>query len=397
MFLVQTNYSKGGDYVVKFNVTSNGITDYEWKNIKFGIRSNNLSILYSNTSYRTFEFDMSSDIVENSLNASWNCSDGITSILFNLTSKQSVMDYIANNYTSPGAKNFTCMALGIDGNESKTILFSVDGVKIEEFDVLYTNVSRRVITYNLRNHYNSLNNINVTMTGDDTSTQFLNLSDNDNILVFAEFNYTTDASQDLLVTINANQSSDVYRDSFGLRGATIKNYNRIAKNYTINILMFDVLNNWNSGYVNWSIGEPCIQNSTYLANNESILIFIENNYTIQGNRQPEINATTSTYIDRIKEFFEIKPIKISGLLTLKENSTNSVSELTIKNNLNSSQTLSWRFDTGIQNITNSTSLNASESILVYIASNYSLSNIYQTTAYTNTSMYNDTENGVIIV
>ena len=68
---------------------------------------------------------MSSDIVENSLNASWNCSDGITSILFNLTSKQSVMDYIANNYTSPGAKNFTCMALGIDGNESKTILFSV--------------------------------------------------------------------------------------------------------------------------------------------------------------------------------------------------------------------------------------------------------------------------------
>jgi len=396
MFFVQTNYSRGGDYLVKFNVTSNGINDYEWKNIKFGVRANNLSIIYSNTSYRTFEFDMSSDIVEDSLNVSWNCSDGINSILFNLTSRQSVMDFIQNNYTSPGAKNFTCLSFGVDGNESKTILFNVDGVKIEEFDVLYTNVSRRVITYDLKNYFNSLNNVNVTMTGDDTSSKLLNLSANDNILVFAEFNYTTDAYQDLLVSINANQSTDLYRDSFGIRGAVIKNYNRIPKNYTTNILMFDVVNNWNSGYVNWSIGEPNLKNSTFLNNNESLLVFIEYNYSTQGNRQPEINVTTSTYVDRIREFFEIRPVKINSLLTLSENKSNSVSELVIKNNLNNSQSLNWKFDTGIQNITNSTSLNASESILVFIASNYTTSNIYKTTAFVNTSTYNDTEYGVIL-
>jgi len=396
MFFVQTNYSKGGDYTVKFNVSSSGITDYEWKNIKFGIRANNISIIYSNTSYRTFQFDMSSDIVEDSYNASWNCSDGINSILFNLTSKQSVMDFIQTNYTVPGAKNFTCLAVGIDGNESKTIFFNVDGVKIEEFDVLYTNVSRRIITYDLHNYYNPLTNVNVTMTGDDNTSKLLNLSDNDNIMVFAEFNYTTDAYQDLLVSINANQSTDVYRDSFGLRGATIKNYNRISKNYTTNILMFDVWNNWNSGYVNWSIGEPNIKNSTYLANNESILVFIEYNYSSQGNRQPEINVTTSTYVDRIREFFEIRPIKISGLMTLSENRTNSVSELTIKNNLNTTQSLSWMFNTGIQNVSNSTSLNASENILVYIASNYTTSNIYKTNAFVNTTNYNDSEYGVIL-
>jgi len=396
MFFVQTNYSKGGDYTVKFNVTSNGITDYEWKNIKFGIRANNISIIYSNTSYRTFQFDMSSDIVENSYNASWNCSDGITSLLFNLTSKQSVMDFIATNYTSPGAKNFTCMAIGVDGNETRTILFNVDGVKIEEFDVLYTNVSRRVVTYNLRNYFNPMNNINVTMTGDDTTSKLLNLSANDNVMVFAEFNYTTDAYQDLLVSINANQSSDVYRDSFGLRGAVIKNYNRISKNYTTNILFFDVVNNWNPGYVNWSIGEPNIQNSTYLGNNQSIMVFIEYNYTTQGNRQPEINVTTATYVDRIREFFEIRPVKITGLLTLKENQSSSVSELVIKNNMNTSQSLSWMFNTGIQNVSNSTSLNASESILVYIASNYTTAGIYKTNALVNTSVYNDTENGVIL-
>jgi len=396
MFFVQTNYSKGGDYTVKFNVTSNGITDYEWKKIKFGIRANNITIIYSNTSYRTFQFDMSSDIVENSYNASWNCSDGINSIVFNLTSKQSVMDFIQTNYTSPGSKNFTCLAVGIDGNESKTILFNIDGVKIEEFDVLYTNVSRRIITYDLHNYYNPLTNVNVTMIGDDNTSKLLNLSDNDNIMVFAEFNYTTDAYQDLLVSINANQSSDSYRDSFGLRGAVIKNYNRISKNYTTNIVFFDVVNNWNSGYVNWSIGEPSIKNSTYLNNNESILVFIETNYSTQGNRQPEINVTTSTYIDRIREFFEIRPIKIASLLTLKENQSNSVSELVIKNNLNVSQPMSWRFDTGLVNITNSTSLNASESILVYIASNYTTAGIYKTNAVVNTTTYNDSEYGVIL-
>ncbi|MGV8171398.1 MAG: RHS repeat domain-containing protein [Candidatus Woesearchaeota archaeon] len=396
MFFIQANYSKGGDYIVKFNVTSKGITDYEWRNVKFGVRSDNLSILYSNTSYRTFEFDISSDIVETVYNASWNCSDGISSIRFDLASKQRIMDFIQHNYTSPGAKNFTCIALSTDGNESKTILFNVDGVKIEEFDVLYTNVSRRIITYDLHNYFNPLFNVNVTMTGDDTTSKLLNMSDNDKIMVFAEFNYTTDAYQDLLVTINANQSTDLYRDSFGLRGATIKNYNRVSKNYTTQVLMFDVWNFWNPGYVNWSIGEPNIKNSTYLANNESILVFIEYNYTTQGNRQPEINVTTSKYIDRIREFFEIRPIKISGLLTLSENKSNSVSELMIKNNLNNTQSLTWKFDTGILNVTNFTSLNASESILIFIASNYTSSNIYQTNAFINNSIYNDTECGVVV-
>jgi hypothetical protein len=396
MFFIQTNYSKGGDYTVKFNATSNGINDYEWKNIKFGIRADNLSTIYANTSYRTFQFDMSSNIVEASNNVSWNCSDSITSTTFNLSSKEQIINFIQHNYTSPGAKNFTCTALGIDGNESRTIIFNVDGVKIEEFDVLYTNVSRRVIKYNLHNYFNSLNNVNITMIGNDVATKFINLSSNDDILVLAEFNYTTDAYQDLLVSVNANLSTDVYRDSFGLRGAVIKNYNRIPKNYTTQILMFDVINNWKPGYVNWSIGEPNIKNSTYLSTNESLLVLIEYNYTTQGNRQPEINVTTSTYVDRIREFFEIRPVKISSLLALSENKNNSISEIIIKNNLNATQSLTWKFDTGIQNITNSTSLNASESFLVFIASNYTTSNIYRTTAYVNASTYNDTEYGIIM-
>jgi hypothetical protein len=225
----------------------------------------------------------------------------------------------------------------------------------------------------------------------------MNFASNGDVMIFAESNYTTDSINSYLVQVNTANTSTYYKDSFSIRGVTIKNYNRInSKNYTTNVLMFDVLNNWNNGYVNWSISEPNIKNSTYLNNNESILVFIENNYTIQGNRQPEINVTTSTYVDRIREFFEIKPIKISNLLTLSENKSGSVSELIVKNNLNNTQSFTWKFDTGITNVTNGTYLNASESIFVYIASNYTTSKIYQTTALVNTTAYNDTENGVIL-
>jgi hypothetical protein len=172
----------------------------------------------------------------------------------------------------------------------------------------------------------------------------------------------------------------------------------IAINFATNVLLFNVYNNWYPGYMNWSLGEPLITNSNYLNTNKSIMVFIENNYTAQGNRQPEINATISLYVDRIKEFFEIRPIKINNLLTLSENITNSVSELVVKNNLNNSQVFGWSFDSDYTNISSSQTitLNSSENILVYIASNYSNPDIYKTIATVNSSTYNDTENGVII-
>jgi len=205
------------------------------------------------------------------------------------------------------------------------------------------------------------------------------------------------AYQDLLVSINANQSTDSYRDSFGLRGAVIKNYNRISKNYTTNILFFDVVNNWNSGYVNWSISTPSIKNSTYLLNNDSIMVFVEYQYP-QGTMRPEINVTTSTYVDRIRECFSVRPLEMMSLLALTESKNNSVSEFVVKNNLNSTQIISWRFHDGLKFIYSNQTLplNASESILVFIATNYSDSNVYETYAYANTSAYFSATTSVIL-
>jgi hypothetical protein len=230
--------------------------------------------------------------------------------------------------------------------------------------------------------------------------QSSDMSPQDSILAFAELNYSSDSTKGLNINVySLPVAGDYYYDRFLYRGALIKNFNRIATNYTTNVLLFDVYNNWYSGYVNWSIGEPNIVNSTYLNSNESLMIFIENNYSTQGYEQPEINATVSSYVERIKEFFEIRPIKIMNLLTLSENLSNSVSEMDVINNFNTSQPFDWVFNSGSSNISSNqpTNLNASETVFVYIASNYSNSDVYKTTATANSSSYNDTENGVVSV
>jgi len=52
---------------------------------------------------------------------------------------------IQHNYTSTGQKTFTCLAKGVDGNESKSVTFNVEGLEVKHYDILSTNISRRII------------------------------------------------------------------------------------------------------------------------------------------------------------------------------------------------------------------------------------------------------------
>ena len=328
-FNISHNYTNGGSYKITLNASSPGINDYEAKNIKFGVRANNLTINLSNVSQITFEFDLYNDIVETAYNVSWNCSNGQNSSLFNMTGKTIATYYIQNNFTQPRLNVFSCTAKGIDGNETKTTNFTIDGLRIQDYDVLLNNISRRVISYNIKNNFNTLNSTHINMYDDGSdffTDQSTDMTSQENILAFAEVNYSSDSAKGLNINVySLPVAGDYYYDRFLYRGVQIRNYNRISTNYTTYVMLFDIYNNWYSGYVNWSIGEPNIVNSTYLNSNESLMIFIENNYSTQGYEQPEINATVSSYVERIKEFFEIRPIKILNLLTLTENLSNSVS------------------------------------------------------------------------
>ncbi|HYD02751.1 MAG TPA: toxin TcdB middle/N-terminal domain-containing protein [Alphaproteobacteria bacterium] len=405
LIIINTTYSNGGSYNLSFNATSNGIKDSEIEKIKFGIHADSLKLVLGETSYRTFQLDLRSNILENIANVYWNCSENINSTIFNMTNENSVinitlMNYIEHNYSIPGSKNFTCSVNSSDGSDTITLEFTIDSLIIEDYDLLYNNIARRVIGYYINNRYHDTSS-NITMTGDNYTTLLTDLETNERLLVLAEFNFSNDSANDFIISVSdtsANDTVQLYRDSFYTEGASVKNYDRANKNYTTIIMMFDVLNNWNAGFVNWSVTTPAVSNSTFLENNETILVFIESNYT-QGIFTPKINASVSSYVDSINDYFFAKPAKIDNLFTLNENLTNTINELIIKNNLESNQGIFWRLHTGIINVTSNQTLilNASEDMLVYIATNYSNSTIYKTTAYINSTQYNDTEYSVVII
>jgi YD repeat-containing protein len=398
LFSVNHNYTKGGNYTVTFNITMNGINDYQQKNIKFGILANNLTILYKNISNYIFEFVAKSNINETIQNVTWNCSDGINStILFNLSNQQLLLDYLQQNYTAPGSKNFLCQVFSTDGNQSNAISFNIDALKLENYDVLYTNVSRRIISYDAKNYYYTLMT-NISMSVENSLfSKNVSVNNNEKVMVFIETNHSSDNVKDFAVDLSATNTNVSYDDLFTLRGVSIKNYNRVIYNGTSQNISFDIRNDWNSGIVYWNISDLGISNSTFLNNNQSVRVSILTNYSsTQGNKQPQIIAYTSSYIDRINEFFEIRPLKIDKLLTLSESQNSTITEIVVKNNLNNSQYFNWKYYTGESTITGNSITNITTNTFIYIQTNYTSAGVYRTNATINASSYNDSDIGVVV-
>ncbi len=125
---------------------------------------------------------------------------------------------------------------------------------------------------------------------------------------------------------------------------------------------------------------------------------IEHNYTTQSVKAPVISAAALTAWDTVYDYFTIKPIELWQLNTLSDSQLGAVVELVIKNNLNHSQNFSWRFDSGVENITSTQNirLDNSSPIFVYIGFNYSTAGVYGTNAIVNSSMFSDNQTGVVV-
>ncbi len=117
----------------------------------------------------------------------------------------------------------------------------------------------------------------------DSFSNITNLTSNENVMVFAEVNYSSDDSKTFDILASSDNDTESYIEAFSLKGVSIENYNRIEMNHTTNILMFDVFNNWYTDTVNWSLTDPDLANSTALNTNESVMVIIEENYS-QGNK-----------------------------------------------------------------------------------------------------------------
>ncbi len=215
-------------------------------------------------------------------------------------------------------------------------------------------------------------------------------------MVISEVNYSSDGVKTYTLTVNGAESK-TKAVSRKLEAVAIENYTRFdngrQQHYT-----FYVRNKWKSGNITWTMNDPSTSATTAVNYNQTVKAEVDYNYTTQGSKNVVITASISSFTDRITDNFEIRPLKVDKLSTLAEGRGTSVTELVVKNNLNQTQFFSWLFDTGIQNLTSSQLLNVTNTnVFVYIASNYSSSGVYKTSAMINSTSYRDNETGVMIV
>jgi len=394
-FIVENNYTDGGDYSVNITADSSGISDNQRYDIKFGTRASELKTLNTDASVRTFEFVVENDLNDMVYNVSWNCSDGIDSIYFtDMTSKQKLYDYIQHNYSSPGAKMFTCTVVSNDGTESKTIQFTLNGIEVEDYDILSNNASRRVVSYEVRNYFTPMET-NILMQDETGSySEKANLNTEESIFVFVEQNFSEDGAKTFSIDLLSTNYSNRYEESFSIKGVSIENYDRYAKTHTSQVISFDVRNNWNPSDVTWSLSDPSISNSSHLNKDESLMVMIEEEYD-QGNKEAVVSAQSSSYTDRLTDYFIVQPLLIESLLTLSEGES-SVSEMVVKNNLDNMQTFNWQFNSGEENLSSDYPLNISGQAQIYIETNYTAEGVYRTSASVNSTEYSDIATGVVV-
>ncbi len=360
---VQHTYANGGTYDVGF------VTDYDEQNLSltFGARAESLTLVSSNTSTRLFELKITNDMLENALNVGWNCSLGLSSTsLVNLSSEMYVN--ITANFTTPGNKLFNCTVTSDDGSESITLPLEVKGLEVKEYDVLLENKSKRIVSYNLVNHFSTLNtNLSHNIEGFSTT---VNVSDD--VMVFAEVNYTSDGHNEFIITSNYSTG---YVDSFTKVGVSIENFSRV--NNIINMMLY---NYWYPGTIYFNISE--VDNST----TENILKY---NKEVSKDRV-EVSAFTSSYVDKLISVYLGNPFQVS-LLTLHEGEI-VVNELIVDND--QGQLIDWQFNTGVENVFSTNSVN--DSVMVFIESNYSIDGVYKTVATVNSSSNSNNVTGVVV-
>ncbi len=387
--LVEQNYSHGGDYSVNFTASANGLSDYETKDIKFGTNAEALDILYSDITRRMFELIIGNDVKEQANNINWNCSENIYSFMtMNLSGNSSSSDLIDYYYSSPGKKTFQCNVTSLDGNDSISKDLTIRGLEVEDYDVLYSNISRYVMAFTAKNYYNNLStNIKIS-TNNETFNNSFNISSNEDIIVITEINYSSDGQKDYEIDFTSNDTSSSHIERFLIAGISIENYVRLENNYTSQVLMFDVKNNWKSGNISWNLTNPDVNVTIDVNNGDSVAVIIENSYNVSGNNKAEIRAKASSYVDTMTDFFTVLPLQISSFEAL----TGNVFEIVARNHLNSSQVFNWQLDS--INSTNSINITSDDAFII-VEQNTS-SGIYVSTARINSSQYADTENELVI-
>lgn len=391
LLLVGHNYSSGGDYDVSFATAE----DERAMAVKFGMRATSLGLLYSDEEAAILEFLAENDVQEEARNVGWNCSNDLASLYsLNLTGNGFLFDWMLYNLSSPGLQTVTCAVDSDDGSDEASVSFMVEGLSVDEYDVLVENVSKRVLSFEVGNSFKNVTaNVSFVGSGDNLSWSLVNFSTGEKILVFAEVDYAHDGVNSFVVNVTSGTEEVVFEDGFNEMCADIEEYVRVPLTALTQVLLFEVKNNWYAGNVSWNVSDPALGDTVYLGSNESVLVFVGANY-LEGVHTPQIISWTDTYVDSLSDYFEVRPLDVVSLSVLAEGSS-AVSEAVVANHLDEPQVFDWGFGDGVTNVSGS-GLNVSDDVMLFIGTNYSSQGVYVTSFFVNSSSYADSASGVIV-
>lgn len=130
--------------------------------------------------------------------------------------------------------------------------------------------------------------------------------------------------------------------------------------------------------------------------NETIFIYVKNNYFRSGAYNPIAAVSGGTGKDTKSTTLDVRHVEVSGLALASQPGTKSMFEFTIKNSLNINLTnVSWFFDTKDGNFINSTAntvLKPNETIYVYVSNMYLTTGDFNITAGARSGELNDYRN-----
>jgi len=391
------NYANAGSY--RINITGNS-ADFENATTKFGVIINNLTISSRDTSNITFKLGIVNNMNDTSQNINWSCSEGLSGGPFTLAGNASRIESMSNNYSSPGIKTFSCTTTSVDGNDTRAIEFEIKGIRIEDYNNTRVDENTRLLNFTIKNYWLPVAvTWYITSDGQTFTNTTPALATNGTVLVSQAINYTTDGRKDVVVNISSGSTIDRLNETMILKALRIGDFNSINLTSTNRLLQFIIKNNWpDNQSVRWNVTDPSVTSNSdvNLTTGESVFVLIENNYTTQGTKKPQITVYNNTFSDSLIDRFFVKVIEILRHLVLHENRSSTISEIDTRNNLGQAN-ISWSIDTGEQNLTSmqTTVLNNSEQVIIIIENNYTGSNIYIIRPTVNSSSYNDTSTGIV--
>ena len=399
LVIIENNYTKGGDYIINLTGRSNSSSsDYERINLIFGAIANNLDVLKKNASNVITEFNAKNSLSEQSVNWTWNCSNGVSSsVPFNMSANEDLMVVMEHNY-SLSQPNLSCSVYSADGNQSKFSTIIFDGIKIEGYNSTKTDSDTVLTKFNIKNYF-STQTVYWNISADNL---FYNgsvaLDQLQSYTVSQELNFSWGGKKQIFVSIGAGNFMDSYTEYYSVKWLDLNQFYSTIKNATTRIFDF-LITNKNSINTNasFNLSNPVLNYSAGLANNESLIVVIEQDYS-QGDKTVNIKIFNQTLQeDNLIEIFKIRQISIESLQTLYESDKTSIVSSVIKNNINPLN-VSWRLNNTEQliNSTQGIYLNTSEQAIIVIENNFSSSGVYPLTFFINNSIYNDNQTGVAV-